>query len=144
MTVDRSKLLATKPTLEELRAFLAAAFPQSAMELLATDDGTARARLAIDDSHLRPGGTVSGPSMMALADAVTYMALLSRIGIVPLAVTSSLNIAFLRRPKAHRAIVAEATLLKAGRKLAVAEVRIVSEGDDALVAHATVTYAIPG
>lgn len=130
-------------TLEELRAFLATAFPQSVMEVLALGDGTARGRLAIDERHLRPGGTVSGPSMMALADAITYAALLSRIGIVPLAVTSSLNISFLLRPKAHRAIVAEATLLKVGRKLAVAEVRIASEGDEALVAHATVTYAIP-
>ena len=131
-------------TLEELREFLAVAFPQSPMEVLALGDGTARGRLAIDDRHLRPGGTVSGPSMMALADAVTYAAVLSRIGIVPLAVTSNLNISFLRRPKADTALVADATLLKAGRKLAVAEVRIVSEGDDALVAHATVTYALPG
>jgi uncharacterized protein (TIGR00369 family) len=131
-------------SLDELRAFLAKDFPQSTMELLAAGDGTARGRQQVDERHLRPGGTVSGPVMMGLADAVTYAALLSRIGIVPLAVTSSLTISFLRRPKAHRAVVAEATLLKAGRRLAVAEVRISSEGDDELVAHATVTYAIPG
>jgi uncharacterized protein (TIGR00369 family) len=132
------------PTLDELRAFLAAEFPQSTMQLLALGDGTARGRQAIDRCHLRPGGTVSGPAIMALADAVTYAALLARIGLVPLAVTSNLNISFLRRPKADRAIVAEATLLKVGRKLAVAEVRITSEGDADLVAHATLTYAIPG
>jgi len=131
-------------TLEELRAFFASEFPQNVMDLLAVGDGSARGRLAIDDRHLRPGGTVSGPSMMALADAITYAALLARIGVVPLAVTSGLTISFLRRPKAHCAIVAEASLLRVGRKLAVAEVRITSEGDDALVAHATVTYAIPG
>jgi uncharacterized protein (TIGR00369 family) len=131
------------PTLDALRAFLAAEFPQSTMELLAAGDGAARGRQAIDESHLRPGGTVSGPAMMALADSVTYAALLSRIGIVPLAVTSNLNISFLRRPKADRAVVAEATLLKVGRTLAFAEVAITSEGDDDLVAHATLTYAIP-
>ncbi len=132
------------PTLEALRAFFAESFPHMSMDLLAAHDGTACARIAIDEHHLRPGGTVSGPSMMALADAVTYMAVLSRIGLVPLAVTSSLSIVFLRRPEAGRAIRAEAQLLKAGRKLAVAEVRIASEGDDTLVAHATVTYALPG
>jgi uncharacterized protein (TIGR00369 family) len=131
------------PTLDELRAFLANEFPQSTMEVLAIGDGTASTRQTVDISHLRPGGTVSGPAMMALADAATYAALLSRIGIVPLAVTSNLNISFLRRPKADRAVVASASLLKAGRRLAVAEVRITSEGDDDLVAHATVTYAIP-
>ncbi len=131
------------PTLADLQAFLAVEFPQSSMEVLEIGDGTARARQAVDASHLRPGGTVSGPAMMSLADAATYAALLSRIGIVPLAVTSNLNISFLRRPKADRAVIASATLLKAGRRLAVAEVRISSEGEDDLVAHATVTYAIP-
>ena len=132
------------PTLDEIRAFMAREFPQSTMELLAAGEGTATGRREVDRSHLRPGGTVSGPAMMALADAVTYVALLSRIGMVPLAVTSSLNISFLRRPKAERAVVAVATLLKVGRKLAVAEVRLTSEGEDDLVAHATITYAIPG
>lgn len=131
------------PTLDELRAFMAAAFPQATLEILAIGDGTAHTRLLVGDRHLRPGGTVSGPAMMGLADAATYAALLSRIGIVPLAVTSNLNISFLRRPKADRAVLASATLLKAGRRLAVADVRITSEGDDDLVAHATVTYAIP-
>jgi uncharacterized protein (TIGR00369 family) len=133
----------TAPTLDALREFLATAFPQSPLDLVAIGDGSARGRLAIDDRHLRPGGTVSGPSMMALADAVTYAAVLSRIGIVPLAVTSSLTISFLRKPEAGRALLAEAILLKAGRRLAVAEVRIHSEGEAELVAHATVTYAIP-
>lgn len=132
------------PSLDEIRAFLATEFPQSTMTLLDVGDGTARGRQDVDERHLRPGGTVAGPVMMALADAVTYAALLGRIGIVPLAVTSNLNISFLRRPKANRAILAEATLLKVGRKLAFADVRIMSEGDDDLVAHATMTYAIPG
>lgn len=132
------------PSLDELRAFLTTEFPQSAIELLAVDDGTARARLTVDERHLRPGGTVSGPAMVALADAVTYVAVLSRVGIVPLAVTSNLNISFLRRPKADRALLAEASLLKVGRKLAFSEVRIMSDFDDDLVAHATLTYALPG
>ena len=132
------------PSLDELREFLANDFPQSTMELLALGDGTARGRQVIDEGHLRPGGTVAGPAMMTLADAAAYAALLGRIGIVPLAVTSNLNISFLRRPKAHRNIVADASVLKAGRKLAVLEVRITSEGDDELIAHATLTYALPG
>lgn len=132
------------PTLQELRAFFAADFPQSTVTLLAIGDGTARVRQDIDERHLRPGATISGPVMMATADAATYAALLSRIGIVPLAVTSNLSIAFLRRPKADRALIAEATLLKVGHKLAFAEVRLMSEGESELVAHATLTYAIPG
>jgi uncharacterized protein (TIGR00369 family) len=81
--------------------------------------------------------------MMALADAASYAVILAQIGIVPLAVTTSLNMNFLRRPSASRAIVAEASLLKLGRRLAVTEMRITSEGEDRLVAHATATYAIP-
>ena len=132
-----------RPTLDELRAFLASEFPQSPVTLLAIGDGTARVRHDVDERHLRPGGTISGPVMMATADAATYIALLSKIGIVPLAVTSNLSIAFLRRPKADRALIGEATLLKVGRKLAFAEVRLMSEGEMDPVAHATVTYAIP-
>jgi acyl-coenzyme A thioesterase PaaI-like protein len=81
--------------------------------------------------------------MMAVADAASYVAILATIGLVPLAVTTSLNINFLRRPSANAAIVGEATLLKAGRRLVVAEVTLFSEGDSAAIAHATTTYSIP-
>ena len=131
------------PSLAELRAFLASEVPHCTAELLTACDGSARMRQPFDERQLRPGGTISGPVVMSLADVATYLALLSRIGIVPLAVTSHLTISFLRRPKAERALLAEATFLKVGRKLAVAEVRITSEGDHELAAHATVTYAIP-
>jgi len=101
-------------------------------------------RQPVDDSHLRPGGTVSGPTMMAVADTAAYVAILSHIGIVPLAVTSNLNINFLRKPDAGKALLARSTLLHLGRRSVLAEVRIYSEGHlEKPVAHAIVTYAIP-
>jgi len=133
-----------KPSLEELRAFFASDFPQSTVSIVSIDpEGAARVRQEIDQSHLRPGGTVSGPVMMAIADAATYAALLARIGLVPLAVTSNLSIAFFRRPKADRALLCDARIFKVGRKLAFAECTISSEGDEQAVAHATLTYALP-
>lgn len=131
------------PSLDELRAFFARDFPQATVTIEEIGEGWARVRQAVGTAQLRPGGTVSGPVMMATADAASYAAILSEIGIVPLAVTTSLNINFLRRPAADAAIVCEATLLKLGSRLAVTEMRIWSEGDDALVAHATATYSIP-
>jgi acyl-coenzyme A thioesterase PaaI-like protein len=91
----------------------------------------------------RAGGTISGPTMFALADVALYGAVLSRIGAVPLAVTSNMTINFLRKPPL-RPLLGEARLLKLGRKLAYGEVLIHSEGDGDPVAHATGTYAIPG
>lgn len=130
-------------SLEELQAFFARDFPQATITLVSVGDGTARVRQEIDAGHLRPGGTVSGPAMMATADAATYAALLGRIGLVPLAVTTNMSIAFFRKPKADRALIADARLLKVGRTLAFAEVTLLSEGDDEPVAHATLTYALP-
>lgn len=130
-------------SLDELRAFFARDFPQSTVTIEEAGEGRARVRQEVGFAQLRPGGTVSGPVMMATADAASYAAILSTLGIVPLAVTTSLNINFLRRPSAGAAIVAEASLLKLGRRLAVTEMRLWSEGDDALVAHATATYSIP-
>lgn len=133
-----------KPSLEELRAFFASDFPQSTVTIVSIDpEGAARVRQDIDIRHLRPGGTVSGPVMMATADAATYAALLARIGIVPLAVTSNLTIAFFRRPKPDRALLADARIFKVGRKLAFAECTLFSEGDEKSIAHATLTYALP-
>ncbi len=132
-------------TLEELQAFLDEHFPQGAAYGALQDlgDGWAEMKLDVDDGHLRPGGTVSGPAMMGLADVTLYAALLSRIGPEPLAVTSNLNINFLRKPVAHKPIRARGTMLKVGRTMGVGEVFLYSEGSDEPVAHSTITYAIP-
>jgi len=135
---DRSRV-----TLEELRAFFAKDFPQATVTIEEVGPGRARIRQVVGEAELRPGGTVSGPTMMAVADAASYAAVLSAIGLVPLAVTTNLNINFLRKPTPHAAVIGDATLLKVGRRLIVSEIRIYSEGDDKPVAHATTTYAIP-
>lgn len=134
-----------KMTFEDMQQFLQEHFPQGAQygELLELRDAEATMRLPVDDQHLRPGGTVSGPAMMGLADVTVYAALLSRIGPVALAVTTSLNINFLRKPQANADIIARARMLKVGKRLGVGEVSIFSDGDDEPVAHATMTYAIP-
>jgi uncharacterized protein (TIGR00369 family) len=103
---------------------------------------SARARFRVGKRHLRPGDTVSGPTLMALADVTMYAALLGEIGLVPLAVTTSLNINFLRRP-AQKDVIGEAKLLKVGKQLAVGEVMLFSDGEPEPVAHVTCTYSIP-
>lgn len=100
-------------------------------------------RLAADDRHLRPGGTVSGPAMFSLADVAAYVATMARIGREALTVTTHCSIDFMRKPAAGRDLVAEARLLKLGRSLSVTDVLLFSEGDDAPVAHASLTYSIP-
>jgi uncharacterized protein (TIGR00369 family) len=104
--------------------------------------GGCRLRHPFVASSLRPGGTLSGTTMMSLADFAMYIAVLSAVGWVPLAVTTNLNINFLRKP-APRDLVADARLLKLGRRLAVGDIAIRSLGEDDLVAHATSTYSIP-
>lgn len=134
-----------KITFEELSVFLSEQFPQGAAygTLQKLGDGWAEVKLEVDEGHLRPGGTVSGPAMMGLADLALYAALLSRIGLVPLAVTTNLNINFLRKPVAHSPIWARATMLKVGRTMGVGEVFVYSEGMEDPVAHSTMTYSIP-
>jgi uncharacterized protein (TIGR00369 family) len=100
-------------------------------------------RLRVADRHLRPGGTVSGPAMFGLADVAMYLAILSRIGPVALAVTTNCAIDFMRKPQAGRDLLAEARVLKLGRSLAVGDVLIFSEGVVEPVARASLTYAIP-
>jgi len=104
--------------------------------------GGCRVRRAFNDKSLRPGGTISGPTMMGLTDFTMYVAILASIGPVPLAVTTNLNINFLRKP-APRDLIAEARLIKLGKRLAVGEVVIRSDGEEDMVAHATSTYSIP-
>ena len=106
------------------------------------DAGRVVMRMPFDQGHLRPGGTVSGPVMLALADVAIYVLVLGLIGPVELAVTTSLNANFLRRPRAAD-LIAEARILKLGKRLAVGEVTIHSDGDDEPVCHVTATYSIP-
>jgi uncharacterized protein (TIGR00369 family) len=105
-------------------------------------DGEAVCRLPFKTTFLRPGGTVSGPTMMLLADATMYAVVLSAVGHVTLAVTTNFNINFLRRP-GREDLIAEGRAIKIGRRLAVLEVTIFSDGDHDPVAHATGTYSIP-
>jgi len=131
--------------LAELQAFLPTEFPQVADDFAieAVAPMSARVRLKVAERHLRPGGTVSGPSIFALADVAIYIALLAMIGPVALAVTSSASVDFLRKPAAATDLLAEARLLKLGRVLAVGDVLIRSDGQPAPVARASLTYAIP-
>ncbi|MDH3669622.1 MAG: PaaI family thioesterase [Gammaproteobacteria bacterium] len=105
-------------------------------------EGEARARVPYRDDLLRPGGTIAGPVLMSLADFAMYGAVLSMIGPVELAVTTNLNINFLRRPLPGD-VIAEARILKLGKRLAVGEVSLFRDGEDELVAHVTATYSIP-
>ena len=100
-------------------------------------------RLLVGERHLRPGGTVSGPSMFALADVAVYLAILSRIGPKALSVTTNCSIDFMRKPAANTDMIAETRLLKLGRALAVGDVLMYSVGQDAPVARASLTYSIP-
>jgi uncharacterized protein (TIGR00369 family) len=129
----------------ELSAFLEAVFPQIRGEMIVEAVGpmTARLRLPVAERHLRPGGTVSGPSMFMLADCAFYAATLAMIGREALTVTTSLTINFLAKPPAAD-LIADARILRLGRLLSVGEVTIHSAGrGDGPVAHAAVTYAIP-
>ncbi|MES2542441.1 MAG: PaaI family thioesterase [Pseudomonadota bacterium] len=112
-----------------------------AVERVAVDGLTLR--LKVEERHLRPGGTVSGPTIFALADVAMYLAVLARIGPVALAVTTSSAIDFMRKPAAGRDLLGEARLLKLGRSLAVGDVLIFSEGSAEPVARASLTYSIP-
>jgi uncharacterized protein (TIGR00369 family) len=134
-----------KMDIADLDAFIAREFPQAARTGSCVERLTLheiRVRLPFHEDYLRPGGTLSGPTLMGLADRATYLLILARIGPVALAVTTSLNINFLAKPAA-RDLIAEGRLLKLGKRLAVAEVTMRSDGEEAIVAHATVTYSIP-
>lgn len=132
---------------DEMEAFLEEVFPEvhhggRTLTIEAVGHGTSRVRLAYHPRHLRPGGTLSGPSMMMLADFALYVAVLSVIGRTPLAVTTNLSINFLQKPDKVD-LLAECRLLKAGKRLCVGEVVIFSDGGGAPVAHATGTYSVP-
>jgi uncharacterized protein (TIGR00369 family) len=131
----------------ELERRLGEAFPEafnptSGLSVAQVWYGGARMRLGFVATTLRPGGTISGPTLMMLADVSIYVALLASIGWEPLAVTTNLNINFLKKPSPG-ALMSECHLIKLGRRLAVGEVAIRSEGEEDMVAHATSTYSIP-
>jgi uncharacterized protein (TIGR00369 family) len=130
-------------TLQEIRDYLTTDFHQVDHTVDEIGPGTATIRQKVGVNELRPGGTVSGPVMMSVADLAVYAAIFSELGIIPLAVTTNLNINFLRRPSPTADILGKCRLLKVGKKLVVAEINIYSEGSDDPVAHATATYALP-
>jgi uncharacterized protein (TIGR00369 family) len=135
-------------TVKELETLLATEFPQAFHERSGLSiesvgaEGSCRVRQKYHQRFIRPGGTISGPTMMGLADFAMYVAVLAAIGPVPLAVTINLNINFLRKP-AQSDLLADARLMKLGQRLAVGEVTIFSEGQEEPVAHVTSTYSIP-
>lgn len=128
---------------EEVAAFIASEFPQSKCRVDAVGNGRATISQHVGTDELRPGGTVSGPVLMGVADVALYVALLGEIGIVPLAVTTNFSINFLRKPSAQARIIAECELIKVGCSLAVGEVSLYSENSNKAVAHAVGTYSIP-
>jgi uncharacterized protein (TIGR00369 family) len=129
----------------ELTRFLAKVFPQVAhdFKLLNLAENYLEVVLLIKEKHLRPGGTVSGPSMFALADVSAYLNVLSMIGPQALAVTTNCGIDFMRKPKANRNLICKSSILKLGRALAVTECQIFSEGELEPVARANLTYSLP-
>jgi acyl-coenzyme A thioesterase PaaI-like protein len=128
---------------EKIYAFMSSEFPQNKCTIEAVGDKSATVRQKIGENELRPGGTVSGPVLMAVADVALYVAILGEIGLVPLAVTTGLTINFLRKPSPHKDIIGICNLMKIGRSLAVGEVALYSEGTKEPVAHAVGTYSIP-
>ena len=137
----------TTMTRDQVEMFLDEVFPQrnqgrAASVVEEVGPLFARVRLVYDERDLRPGGTISGPAMMGLADLALYVAILANIGPVALTVTTNLSFNFLRKP-GQRDLIAECRLLKLGKRLAVGEVALRSDGEPEVVCHATGTYSIP-
>lgn len=132
-------------TAEELNAFMREVFKQVADDFNVdhVGEGEVTMRLLTSEKHLRPGGTISGPTMFGLADVAAYIVTLSQIGPKALAVTTNCSIDFMRKPKANVPLIAKARLLKLGKQLSVTDVMLYSEGMDQPVARAGLTYAIP-
>lgn len=130
-------------TRDEIMAFFRSDFPQTQCQVIEVGSRSAVVTHPVGHAELRPGGTVSGPTIMTLADVALYAAILGEIGIVPLTVTTNLNVHFLRRPEPAQEIRAHSRLLKVGKNLVVGDVAIYSGSDPDPVAHATGTYSIP-
>lgn len=134
----------TKFTADEANAFLSANFKNRGTEnqVVLMEPGRAILRLEANETHLRPGGYISGPTQMSLADSAAYMAIMTLTGLEPMTVTSNLNINFLR-PCIGKVVLAEGKIMKIGQALAVIDVDIRIEGADKPSSHAIVTYAMP-
>lgn len=132
-------------SVDQMNGFLVQVFQEVAgdFHVEAAREGEVTVRLLVQDRHLRPGGTVSGPSMFALADVAAYMVTLAHIGPRALAVTTNCSIDFMRKPAAGVDLIAQTRLLKLGKQLSVSDVLIHSEGQEKPVARASLTYAIP-
>jgi uncharacterized protein (TIGR00369 family) len=126
-----------------LQEILSTSFPDGDVPVVeSVDDHGVTIAQSVSARHGRPGGTLSGPTMMMLADTAAWLAVQARVGEMRLAVTTSLHIDFLRKP-AVADLVARARVLKLGRKLCVMDVELFSRGSSELVAKAQVTYALP-
>jgi len=146
-TGDERHDASLRMTAGEVTAFLDREFPQMhyggrTYSVEAVHHHGAVVRMDYHERHIRPGGTISGPSMMGLADYAMYVALLANIGPVALAVTTNLSINFLRKPEPLD-MLADCRILKLGKSLAVGEVSLFSQANEAVVAHAVLTYSIP-
>ncbi len=137
--------MALKVTAEEMGPFLDEVFPQvrGMFGIDRLDEDLLVMRLFVKEEHLRPGGTVSGPSMFALADVAAYVATMARIGHEALAVTTNCSIDFMRKPAAGADLLAQCRVLKLGRALSVCDVLLYSEGVAEPVARASLTYSLP-
>lgn len=136
--------MGSKVSVEEVNVFYDSVFKGTGERerVLEVRENYARVRHPVDDTNMRPGGYISGPTQMAIADSAAYIAIFTRLGITPMALTSNLNINFMR-PCIGNAVIAEAQLLKLGKTLAVISVDIRAEGSDKLSSHAVVNYSIP-
>jgi uncharacterized protein (TIGR00369 family) len=142
VNVPRAASLVDPQEFERMVAEQLGLAPEFRWRVLELAYGWSRVELDYDASFVRPGGTVSGPTLFALADLALFAAVMATIGLQPMAVTSELTIHFLRRPP-PRAMHASAEVLKAGRRIVHGDVRIYSAGEGAPVCHATGSYAIP-
>lgn len=130
-------------TKEQLEVFFQEEFAGADLVIERVGNRAACIRRTPKVKDLRPGNTVSGPFMMATADTALYVAILGELGLVALAVTTNLNINFLRKPAAGVDILAECVLLKVGKTLIVGEVSLYSVGQKEPIAHAVATYSVP-
>lgn len=138
--------MTSKVRAEEINAFLTKAFGNEetgpSLRVTEVGDGEATIVMPYDNAMLRPGGVISGPVQMSLADSAAYFVIFTRLGITPYAVTSNLNINFLNACKAGN-VIARGKLLKIGKRLAVVEVDVREESMSEPASHAIVTYALP-
>ena len=130
---------------ETLLEYVETIFPQikGEFQIDHLDEALLIVRLLVQEHHLRPGGTVAGPSMFSLADISVYLSVLAAIGPEALTVTTNCSLDFMRKPVSETDLLAHCKLLKLGKSLAVGDVLIYSDGMDKPVARATMTYSIP-